>query len=144
MGVNYRTAANKFPEDAVLSTNLQYGCTYVPCRDIKPDNVLVAEDGRLMVTDFGLSKSYGTGGEWIVHHEGQPDRPPPRQSNDVVTEGYVPPELLLGAQSYGPEVDIWVRQILKTQNIWTMPVHGLCRFVRSYRLYAYRPVCVCC
>ena len=28
-----------------------------------------------------------------------------------MTEGYVPPELLLGAQSYGPEVDIWVRQI---------------------------------
>ena len=82
-----------------------------PCRDIKPDNVLVAEDGRLMITDFGLSKSYGTGGEWIVQREGERDRPPPRQSNDVVTEGYVPPELLLGAQSYGPEVDIWVRQI---------------------------------
>ena len=58
--------------------------------------------------DFGLSKSFGAGGEWIVQQEGGPELPPPRQSNDVVTEGYVPPELLLGAQSYGPEVDIWV------------------------------------
>lgn len=79
-------------------------------RDIKPDNVLVAEDGRLMVTDFGLSKSFGSGGEWIVQQEGGAARSPPRQSNNIITEGYVPPELLLGAQSYGPEVDIWVRQ----------------------------------
>lgn len=85
-----------------------------------------------MVTDFGLSKSFGNGGEWIETDRCAPHnfsllshfsinkrlspcvwsrRAPPRQSNDVVTEGYVPPELLLGAQSYGPEVDIWVRQI---------------------------------
>ena len=46
-----------------------------------------------------------------MQQEGGPELPPPRQSNDVVTEGYVPPELLLGAQSYGPEVDIWVSSI---------------------------------
>ena len=38
---------------------------------------------------------------------GRAELQPPRLTNEVITEGYVPPEILLGALSYGPEVDIW-------------------------------------
>ena len=69
----------------------------------------------MLITDFGLSKAYGTGGEWAPcrapsqpgAEPGRAELQPPRLTNEVITEGYVPPEILLGALSYGPEVDIW-------------------------------------
>ena len=56
-------------------------------------NLLIAADGTLKIGDFGLARVYG-----------EPNR---RLSSEVVTLWYRAPELLFGATSYGPAVDIW-------------------------------------
>ena len=58
--------------------------------DIKPANILLNERGQLFLGDLGLMTSAGG-----------------KQSNNVVTRWYKPPELLLGDTEYGPEVDMW-------------------------------------
>ncbi|CAB3402911.1 unnamed protein product [Caenorhabditis bovis] len=63
-------------------------------RDIKCSNILVNNKGELKVADLGLARLW---------HEGY-DRP---YTNRVITLWYRPPELLLGEECYGPEIDIW-------------------------------------
>ena len=62
-------------------------------RDLKPNNLLIASDGQLKLADFGLAKVYGS-----------PDR---IYTHQVVTRWYRAPELLYGARSYGPGIDVW-------------------------------------
>jgi len=61
-------------------------------RDLKPQNILVGPKG-LKIGDFGLARLFSL-----------PIRP---YTHDVVTLWYRAPEILLGAQKYGQEVDIW-------------------------------------
>mmetsp|Transcript_5743 Transcript_5743/g.13242 ORF Transcript_5743/g.13242 Transcript_5743/m.13242 type:complete len:526 (+) Transcript_5743:109-1686(+) len=60
-------------------------------RDLKPQNILVGHDGSLKIADFGLARM----------------AVPRTCTLDVVTLWYRCPELLLGAQRYGFEVDCW-------------------------------------
>ena len=62
-------------------------------RDLKPDNVVIATDGRLRLLDFGLAGAAGTGGV----DAGGTLRGTPR---------YMAPELWLG-HSPSPAVDVW-------------------------------------
>jgi cyclin-dependent kinase 7 len=62
-------------------------------RDIKPGNMLVGQDGQLVLADFGLAKVFGS-----------PDRD---LSHQACTLWYRAPELLFGAQSYGTAADMW-------------------------------------
>jgi len=63
-------------------------------RDLKTSNILVHRSGKISVCDFGLTRTF--------------DEP---RRNDytplVITLFYRPPELLMGTNIYGPEVDIW-------------------------------------
>ncbi|XP_027126521.1 probable serine/threonine-protein kinase At1g54610 [Coffea arabica] len=63
-------------------------------RDIKCSNLLIDNEGNLKIADFGLASFY------------DPEQKQPMTSR-VVTLWYRPPELLLGATSYGVGVDLW-------------------------------------
>uniref|UniRef100_A0A7C9D5U0 Protein kinase domain-containing protein n=1 Tax=Opuntia streptacantha TaxID=393608 RepID=A0A7C9D5U0_OPUST len=63
-------------------------------RDVKGSNLLIDNEGILKIADFGLATFY------------DPNQKQPMTSR-VVTLWYRPPELLLGATSYGVGVDLW-------------------------------------
>jgi serine/threonine protein kinase len=63
-------------------------------RDMKGSNILVNAQGELKLADFGLARFYNK-------------RRVADYTNRVITLWYRPPELLLGATEYGPEVDTW-------------------------------------
>ena len=62
-------------------------------RDIKGSNILINNDGVVKIADFGLARANQESASALT--------------NRVITLGYRPPELLLGATKYGPEVDLW-------------------------------------
>lgn len=63
-------------------------------RDIKPGNLLVNSNCILKICDFGLARL----------EERDEQR---HMTQEVVTQYYRAPELLMGARHYGPAVDIW-------------------------------------
>nr|XP_056717196.1 cyclin-dependent kinase 15 [Euleptes europaea] len=62
-------------------------------RDLKPPNLLLSCLGELKLADFGLARAKSIPGQTY--------------SAEVVTLGYRPPEVLMGATEYSSEVDIW-------------------------------------
>ncbi len=59
-------------------------------RDFKPDNVMVARDGRVLVMDFGLARTLGGAGE--VPSERSPTQTSNPTSHAYGTPGYMAPE----------------------------------------------------
>ncbi|KAJ2495455.1 serine/threonine protein kinase, CMGC, CDC2/CDK sub, partial [Coemansia sp. RSA 2052] len=63
-------------------------------RDMKASNLLIDNEGRLYIADFGLARSFN-----------------PDDKKDmtkcVVTRWYRPPELLLGERKYSTAIDMW-------------------------------------
>lgn len=66
---------------------------WVVHRDMKPNNLLIGEDGQLKLADFGLARIFGS-----------PNR---KFTYQVFARWYRAPELLFGAKQYGSGVDIW-------------------------------------
>lgn len=95
----YRKSMQQMPIDLVkrYSQDLLNGLhachlRLIMHRDLKPQNILIGPTG-LKIGDFGLARLFSL-----------PIRP---YTHDVVTLWYRAPEILLGAQKYGQEVDIW-------------------------------------
>nr|KAG5712037.1 hypothetical protein BaRGS_020763 [Batillaria attramentaria] len=76
-------------------------------RDMKAANILITRSGVLKLADFGLARAYH------MNAKG-----PNRYTNRVVTLWYRPPELLLGARDYGPEIDLWGAGCIMAE-LWT-------------------------
>ncbi|KAK7263837.1 hypothetical protein RJT34_31434 [Clitoria ternatea] len=91
-------------------------------RDLKPDNLLIGQDGHIKLTDFGLSKvglinstedlsapSFSTNG-FLGDNEAKPrnsSKREERQKQSVVgTPDYLAPEILLG-MGHGATADWW-------------------------------------
>jgi len=62
-------------------------------RDLKPQNILISDNGDLKIADFGLGREHGLPMKTLTH--------------EVVTLWYRPPEILLGKKRYSGSADVW-------------------------------------
>lgn len=74
-----------------------HGLRYVH-RDLKPDNVLLSNEGRTRVCDFGLARRLGTPA---------PGDPRTQQFAGMGTFGFAAPEQYLDFKHAGPKADQW-------------------------------------
>ncbi|KAF3926200.1 hypothetical protein ABW21_db0207364 [Orbilia brochopaga] len=77
----------------LLSATATMHANWIMHRDLKTSNLLMNNRGQMKVADFGLARTFGD--------------PCPPLTQLVVTLWYRSPELLLGAEEYGPSIDVW-------------------------------------
>ncbi|KAJ6853894.1 phosphoenolpyruvate carboxylase kinase 1 [Iris pallida] len=110
------TASAPFPEPEAAAVLAALADALAAChrrgvchRDVKPDNVLFDEQGRLRLADFGSAEFFGDGG---------------RMEGVVGTPYYVAPEVVAGRE-YDEKVDVWsAGVVLYAMLSGTVPFYG--------------------
>ena len=69
-------------------------------RDIKAENILIDQDGKVKLGDFGLART-------IMTLKSDLETDDTLLSGNVATLWFKPPEILLGDQQYNFSIDIW-------------------------------------
>ncbi|GAA5820662.1 hypothetical protein JCM3770_004955 [Rhodotorula araucariae] len=93
-------------------------------RDMKAANLLINNDGRLMIADFGLARSIDRAGEHAY-------------TGTVVTRWYRPPELLLGERKYHTAVDMWGVGCVIAEMYHRKPIFpGESDFDQAFKIFA--------
>ncbi|XP_072944861.1 cyclin-dependent kinase-like 1 [Epargyreus clarus] len=77
-------------------------------RDVKPENVLVSNNGIVKLCDLGFARALAAPGEPYTEY--------------VATRWYRAPELLVAEHRYGPEVDIWAMGCLFSEMLTGDPL----------------------
>ena len=103
---------NRVPQDPseaaalveTISNAIQYSHDLgILHRDLKPSNIMLATDGTVKVTDFGLAKNFSTSVDDPTREAGLT-----RTGEIVGTPGYMPPEQASGVVSgLGPATDVY-------------------------------------
>ncbi|EEA24754.1 hypothetical protein TMatcc_007854 [Talaromyces marneffei ATCC 18224] len=78
----------------ILSATEFLHANWILHRDLKTSNLLLNNRGEVKLADFGMARYFG-------------DPKPAHLTQLVVTLWYRSPELLLGAERYGAEIDMW-------------------------------------
>ena len=81
-------------------------------QDVKPTNVLIAQDGTVKLADFGMSTTYNPEGPLVYP--------------SVVSLWYRPPELLLNAANIDCSVDVWSLGCLFAELMLGVPLFKGC------------------
>ena len=97
----YNYTSKKLPEkvikqiifQVVCGVNYLHSLKYIH-RDIKPDNILISSEGKIILTDFDLCRQ---------ESKGKDDQ----MTRTAVTLYYRAPELFFGDSYYGNKIDIW-------------------------------------
>jgi serine/threonine protein kinase len=97
----YDYVSKKLPEKVVKQIIFQIICgiNYLQSlkyihRDIKPDNILLSSEGKVIITDFDLCRQESKGKE-------------DHMTRTAVTLYYRAPEIFFGDLYYGNKIDIW-------------------------------------
>ena len=89
-------------------------------RDLKPNNLLMNQDGMLKISDFVLAKFHGSPNRQYTHI--------------VVTRWYRAPELLFGARNYGVGIDVWAVGCILAELLLRIPFVAV-SFVKHYHRF---------
>lgn len=91
-------------------------------RDLKPQNLLIDNNGVIKLADFGLARAFGVPVRVYTH--------------EVVTLWYRAPEILLGSQRYSTAVDIWSIGCIYAEMVTKRPLfHGDSEIDQLFRIF---------
>ncbi|KAK8376055.1 hypothetical protein O3P69_008638 [Scylla paramamosain] len=91
-------------------------------RDLKPQNLLINEQGVIKIADFGLARAFGIPVRVYTH--------------EVVTLWYRAPEVLLGSARYSCPVDVWSLGCIFAEMVTKRPLfHGDSEIDQLFRIF---------
>ncbi|XP_072164851.1 cyclin-dependent kinase 1-like [Diadema setosum] len=91
-------------------------------RDLKPQNLLIDNNGIIKLADFGLARAFGIPVRVYTH--------------EVVTLWYRAPEVLLGSTRYACPIDIWSVGCIFAEMVTKRPLfHGDSEIDQLFRIF---------
>ncbi|KPV71784.1 uncharacterized protein RHOBADRAFT_19042, partial [Rhodotorula graminis WP1] len=105
-------------------------------RDMKAANLLINNDGRLMIADFGLARSIDRPGTLSLTRRRRTRTQ--MYTSTVVTRWYRPPELLLGERRYHTAIDMWGVGCVLGEMYHRKPIFpGESDFDQAFKIFSY-------